>query len=149
MVLEKLKKLNPFGKKNKRDVSQVSSFDEDTKPERSPLSERRDNRDLDLPSERNIGNTPENSGLGSPRRGRSQGPRTPERRRQPAEDPGRNSRPGDDHFKNERERPRQNREPRNTTTDRRSDSPRETKEMLQEILRKLDDIDRKLEYRRR
>ncbi len=138
MVLGKIKDMVGGDKKEgsgNRNIKRVSSIDEDTEYNRSPISNRNKRRDLDLPSEESVGRIGTRQNTNNPGRPRSEPSRKIGRQR-PAEN--RNNYNRD--RKPDRE-PRTQRARRWPPRDRRED---DTMEMLQEILRRLEDIDRKI-----
>ncbi|MFP4117071.1 MAG: hypothetical protein ACLFQ8_03330 [Candidatus Aenigmatarchaeota archaeon] len=140
MVLGKIKDmLTPErkgqGSDKPRSISKVSRIDEETEENKSPINTRRRRENLDMPSTEDLPDV-ENS----PRRGNRRSSTSRENQRR---------RPSNTTRERDFQRPENNLPRRDKTNNRRMNEPAsEEKEMLQEILRKLEDIDRKLNRRR-
>lgn len=161
MVLGKIKDMITGGSGGKdtgpgrsRNVNKVSSFDEDTEPNKSPMTTRRKRGDLDMPSKEDIPDASGSSGRGAKRKNTRSERTNRSKRRNTGNKRTQRKDPVNNRQSSEREMQRPNKTPSTKNergaepdrrTTRRSD---EKKEMLQEILRKLEDIDRKLDRRR-
>ncbi len=151
MVLGKIKDMLTPGRKDKgsgssRSISKVSRFDEETEENKSPMNTRRRRKDLDMPSTEDIPDVDS-----SPRRNKARETRSrnTDKRRPENSRENRRSSPGNINRDRNLQRPSNNPPRRNGRNSNRTTNPgRSEKEMLQEIMRKLEDIDRKLDRRR-
>lgn len=149
MVLGKIKNLFSRGKDDssgtgsrKRSVESISSPDMESSMDRpSPTRSGRNNRDLSLPSKEDVRNIPDTREPAPAREGNR--PPSGGRRERASPPPNRES------TGPKRPDTRREREPLRRNDERNAGATRDIEGMLQEILRKLDDIDRKLERRPR
>ncbi|GEM_PF-2204227 len=131
---------------NRRNIKEVTNLDDETEYDKSPVSTRNKRKDLSLPSEEEFagrGRTPRDNNP----RNRQPSPRRSREKPAPTREPdNRANNPTSRRPSPEPPIPRRRVNERNEQPPvRNSQESNETKEMLREILRKLDIIDRRLQ----